>query len=307
MTAGGALLAVAPSFNVALAGRLVSGTGGVLLMVSLPTIIMNHFAGARLSAAMGTLLAGYPVGVGLASAALPLAGSWRIAMAATTALAALALIGAVIARIEGQGGALDVRHGARLGIMEWAAVVSAGAVWGTLNAGFSVLLGFAAVFFIDQGESARVAGTLVSLVAFVQVPIAPFGGWLLGRLPQPLLGIAGGIALTSLAILLLPLGIPPAVALVLVGLAIGAVAGPVVALPAAALAPEQRAAGMGVFWLTFFLLTTALPPLAGLARDLTGQVAAPIYAAAVFMALGLAALIAYGGARRPKFLTVSAR
>ena len=52
-----------------------------------------------------------------------------------------------------------------------------------------------------------------------------------------------------------------------------------------------------MFWLVFFVPMTLLPSLAGLARDLTGDAAAPLAAAAVFTALGLPALAAYGGLR----------
>src|SRR5208282_861920 len=58
MIGGSLIMAAAPGFGVALAGRIISGAGGVLLVVALPTIIMNRFAGAALSMAMGTLLSG---------------------------------------------------------------------------------------------------------------------------------------------------------------------------------------------------------------------------------------------------------
>jgi hypothetical protein len=44
---------------------------------------------------------------------------------------------------------------------------------------------------------------------------------------------------------------------------------------------------------------TLLPPLAGLARDLTGAAAAPLHAAALFAALGLPAYMAHIGLRQP--------
>jgi hypothetical protein len=98
----------------------------------------------------------------------------------------------------------------------------------------------------------------------------------------------------------LPQDIAPEVPLVAVGVALGAIAGPSVALPAAVLAPEHRAVGMGLFWLMYFVPMTLLPPLAGLARDLTGD------AAALFTALALPALIAYVGVRRPVIAAVDA-
>ena len=93
--------------------------------------------------------------------------------------------------------------------------------------------------------------------------------------------------------------VAPAVLLIATGVSLGAIAGPIVALPAAVLAPEHRAVGMGLFWFVFFIPMTLLPPLAGLARDLTSAPAAPLGAAAMFTALALLALLAYAGVRRP--------
>jgi cyanate permease len=299
MFAGGLVLAAAPGFDVAFGGRIVSGAGAVLLMVSLPAIIMKHFTGAVLPAAMGTMLAGFPIGIGLGSVALPVLGSWRLAMATTAALCVVALVGAAIVLAGGSVRAVEARGGTGLRVAELMPVIAAGLVWGSLNAGFAALLGFAAVFFVSEGLSPHDAGAVVSLSAFATVPLAPLGGWLLGRLRQPLLGIAGGLVALSVGVLVLAQGSPPAVPLIAFGLALGAVAGPIVALPAAVLAPAHRAMAMGVFWMAFFVLMTVLPPLAGLARDLTGADAAPLYAAAAFIALGLPALMGYAGLRRP--------
>jgi predicted MFS family arabinose efflux permease len=302
MICGSLLVGMASGFYIALGGRLISGAGGVLLLVSLPTIVMSHFSGAQLSAAMGILLGGYPAGIALASIALPLIGSWRFGMIATATLAALAF--AIIAPVLKDGRKKLDYTGDHLllGFRGLAPVIAAGIVWGSLNAGFAGLLGFAPTFFVEQGYSLAAAGSLVSIVALITVPIGPFGGWLIGALPRPLLGIATGVSIASAAIAVVAQGgIGPAIVLVTYGVAVGAIAGPIVALPAAVLAPEQRAIGMGVFWLTFFILMTVLPPIAGFARDQTHAAAAPLYAAAGFSAVGLAFLGAYAGLRRPLF------
>ena len=306
MAAGGALLALAPGFGAALAGRLVSGAGAMLLIVALPAIVAGRFAGAALPAAMGTMLAGYPFGIGMGFVALPLVGSWRAAMAATAVLALAGLAAAAVVLVRTPGGPIG-RRGVRPSGREAAAVVAAGLVWGLPNAGFAVLLGFAPVFFVGQGMPAQLAGALVSLIAFATVPVGPIGGWVVGRLPSPVQGIAGGIALAAVAMVFLAQGLAPAVLLVATGVALGTVSGPIVALPGAVLAPEHRAVGMGLFWTTYFVPMTLLPPLAGLARDLTGDAAAPLGAAAAFTALGLVALAGYAGLRRPAVAAADAR
>jgi MFS family permease len=308
MAAGGALLAGAPDLGAAFAGRLVSGAGAMLLMVALPTVVAGRFAAPALPAAMGTLLAGYPLGIGLGSVVLPLLGSWRVAMAATAVLVLAALVAAAPALPKPRGAAAAAvprrhrPHGPSP--REAAAVAAAGLVWGFPNAGFVTLLGFAPGFFAGRGVAGHLAAALAGLVAFATVPVGPFGGWLLGGLKRPSLGVAAGIALVAISTALLARGLAPVVLLVAAGVALGTVSGPIVALPAAVLAPERRAVGMGLFWTVFFVPMALLPPLAGLARDLTGDAAAPLGAAAVFAALGLPALAAHAWLRRPAAATV---
>ena len=47
---------------MALMGRVLSGTGSVLLVVAAPKMTMDLFAGPRLPAAMGALMSAYPLG-----------------------------------------------------------------------------------------------------------------------------------------------------------------------------------------------------------------------------------------------------
>ncbi len=301
MAVGGALLAGAPGLGAAFAGRLVSGAGAMLLMVALPTIVAGRFAVPALPAAMGTLLAGYPLGIGLGLLALPHLGSWRAAMAATAALALAALAAAAptLPTLRSAAAIGPRRRLLGLAPREAAAVAAAGLVWGFPNAGFVTLLGFAPGFFAGRGVAGHLAAALAGLVAFATVPVGPFGGWLLGGLKRPSLGVAAGIALVAVSMALLARGVAPVLLLLAAGVALGTVSGPIVALPAAVLAPERRAVGMGLFWTVFFVPMTLLPPLAGLARDLTGDAAAPLGAAACFAALGLPALAAFAGLRRP--------
>ena len=297
MVAGSLVMAAAPGFGAALAGRVISGAGGVLLGISLPTIIMNRFAGPALSLAMGTLLAGWPVGIGVGAAGLPLLGSWRIAMLATAGLCALSMAGTACVL---DGAARRGGRSSRPTVAELKPVVAAGLVWACVNAGYSVLLGFAAVFFVGRGLSPDAAGGLVSLTAFATVPTGPIGGWLLGR--HPIAGIAAGTIIFAVAVALLPWSGWPATLLVISGVALATIGGPIVALPAAVLTPAHRAIGMSVFWLMFFVLMTVLPPLAGLARDLTGAAGAPLLVAAAFSALALPFLAAYVATRRQALL-----
>ena len=178
-----------------------------------------------------------------------------------------------------------------------AAVVAAGLVWGCGNAAVAVVLGFAPAYFVALGLTAHSAGMLVSLFPLAMVPAAPLGGMLVARLGYPVAIIAMTLVLTAVAILLMAVRVVPALMLLIAGAMLGAIAGAIVALPVAVVAPEDRAMAMGVFWLFFFLPMAALPPLVGRLRDMTGAPDTPILAAAGCFVLALAALGAYAALR----------
>ncbi|WP_146167403.1 hypothetical protein [Phreatobacter oligotrophus] len=50
----------------------------------------------------------------------------------------------------------------------------------------------------------------------------------------------------------------------------------------------------------FYLGLAALPPVAGLARDLTGSAAAPLQAAAAVLALSMTGLLVYAAGTRDR-------
>jgi predicted MFS family arabinose efflux permease len=297
MIAGGALMAVAPGFTLALTGRVLSGTGSVLLVVAAPKMTMDLFAGPRLPAAMGALMSAYPLGITLALIGMPLLGDWRLAMGVGAGLCVLALLAATTtpATVHPEGGSPKM---VRLDRKALVATVTAGLVWAFLNAAYGVVLGFAPAWFVQQGTSPHTAGLLTSIAAFTTVPLGPLGGWALGRSGKPVRGIGLCLIAMTLAYLALPGGIASAVCLLVVGAMVGLCAGPIMALPGEVLAPQHRALGMGLFYAIYYGGMTVLPPLAGRAGDATGSAAAPLVAAALFSLLSVLSLLAYAGARR---------
>ena len=75
-------------------------------------------------------------------------------------------------------------------------------------------------------------------------------------------------------------------------------AGIVMALTGAAMAPQKRAFGMGVFLSVFFLLTGPAPALAGWLYDRTGDPFVPILLAIAMFGLTLVAYVAFRIAQR---------
>jgi hypothetical protein len=214
-----------------------------------------------------------------------------MAAPAVLALAALAAVAVALGRPSADAAAAARRPGLRIRAREAAAVVAAGLVWGLPNAGFAALLGFAPVFFVEGGMSAQAAGALASLVAFATVPTGPLGGWLLGRLGRPLGRHRRGARPRRGR-----RGAPGAGrrARRHAGRGRGGArddVGPDRGL-AGGRARRRSAArvGMGLFWTVYFAPMTLLPPVAGLARDLTGDAAAPLAARRRSSRWGLLAL-----------------
>lgn len=308
-TIGGLLVAAAEGQGTALAGRALGGAGGVLLTVVAATLVMGRFAGsAALVPALGGILAAWPLGIALALMLLPAlaeAASWRIAMLAVALICGASLAaGAIILtparetgpRVEGGDGAACGRLGLRPG--ELGAVISSGIAWLGLNVGFAVLVGFLPAVLTDRGMSAASAGLLGSLASWAVIPLLPIGGALADRTGRPLLASCVLQLASAAAILVLALApaLPTLAAAALI-LAAGLLTAPpapvIMSLPARALSPETRAIGMGLYYTLYYAGMAACPPLAGLARDVTGFVPAPLVLAALFHGVAIVGIAAY--------------
>jgi MFS family permease len=291
MVAGSALTAAAGGFATAAVGRLLSGIGAVLMNILLPKLVADWFAGRELNTAMAIVLTSWPVGLGVATATLgglAAATSWRTAMLATAALAALGFVLMLFFReaprvttpprttLEGR----DVRLG-----------MAAGFAWGCFNASLVTIAAFGPGLLIARGLSLGDAGFTVSLAIWLTMVSVPLGGVISDRIGRPTLLITLGSAVAAAATLLLPVWSRSALAFALVGLAVGGPPGPVMALLPRAVAAERVTATFGVFYTVFYLMMALTQPVAGFVRDRAGNPAAPIVFAAGVMAatvLGLA-------------------
>ncbi len=299
MTLGGIGLGLAPGFPLALAFRLFSGVGAVILNIIISKMVMDRFEDASLGLAMGVLLGAWPLGIGAGSIFLPyLVGplGWRGVMffAAACCAAFLALTVAAVPEGPRRAPGRLLRFGLSLHVV--LAVLAAGSVWLLGNAGYIILLGFAPAYYVEQGMSLAAAGAVVSLASFATIPVGPVGGWLGSRM-APMAITAICTVITSAGIFFLPGATHPALMLFAIGAVLGLPSGLIVALPARVLRPEQRAVGMGIFYSVFYGGLGLLPPFAGWVRDVTGAAQAPFMVAA---AVNLATLLGIGG-----FLAIS--
>ena len=291
MIAGGAVTAGAGGFGTAVTGRLLSGVGAVVMNILLAKIVSDWFAGKELSTAMAIMLTSWPVGLGLAATTLGgvAAGtSWRTAVMATAAAAGLGLLLMLLCRdAPGAAGgpARAALRGRELGLS-----LSAGFAWGCFNASLVAIVTFGPGLLIARGATLGDAGRVVSLAIWLTMLSVPLGGLLTDRLERPTVLIVTGSLVAAGTMLLIPVLAHAVLAFCLVGLAIGAPPGGLMALLPKALPPERLATGFGVFYTVFYVMMALTQPAAGLVRDVAGDPAAPIVFAALVMAATVAGL-----------------
>ena len=295
MAIGGVVMGMSASFAAAAAGRLISGTGAVLLTVQVAKMVTDWFAGREIVTAMAIAISSWPFGLAVGLVVYgPLAErvGWSAIMhlGALSAFAAFVLIALLYREPSGTPAAAAARFALNLTRREWLLVLTAGAMWGLYNVAYIVLISFAPELFTVRGWSFAEASSIVSLIGWVLIPSVPLSGFLIERFGRPTLFMFAGFAITSAALIVLPFTDVPLAAFVVVALAVGIPAGLIMALPAQVLRPESRGSGMGVFFTCYFVAMAVLPGAAGLMRDISGSPATPALFAAAMVLLCMLAL-----------------
>jgi cyanate permease len=297
MILGAATMAVATEYQMLVAGRLMSGVGGVLLNVLMSKMIADWFSGRGIVLAMAIFVNSFPIGIGLALLVLgwvvPAAG-WPAAMSSAGILAGAALALVIICyqrHPNDQRSATTVEQPARITKREMRDVGLAGTIWGLFNGAHAILLGFTPILLIQRGYSSATSGVLVGLSTWLVVASVLVGGAVVQRWGHDVLLFVASVVLSIVCLAALPL-IEPVAPLMALGAAFGLPAGIITALPAALLRPEVRSVGMGVFFTGLYVGHAALPALAGRLQDISGNPGTSVYFGAVVVLAMLGAFAA---------------
>ncbi len=298
MVTGSALTAGASEFVTALLGRILSGTGAVLLNVLLAKMVADWFGDRDLATAMGILVVSWPLGIGLALVALgPLsvATSWTLALQTATGVCVVAmLLVALVYRAPALTAQTTVTppSASRLTRKELAFASLSGAVWGLYNAAYIIVLSFAPLLLANRGLPAADAALISSAATWPLVVTVPLGGVLADRTGRGEAIMHTCFAAMAVCIPLMLMVPSPLAMLAIIGLAVGPAAGIIMALPARVLRPEARSLGMGIYYTWYYIGMAVLPAVAGWCRDLSGLAAAPLlFASALLIAASACALL----------------
>ena len=276
MLTGGLAMALSDSWNVQIAGRLVAGSGGVLLNVQMTKMVADWFAGKEIATAMAIFVNSWPAGVAIALLTLPSVGIAHGVGAVYFAVVALIGLGMVVLGVAYRPPPNAVTAAviaARLDRNAAVAVIAAGLIWGLYNAGFATIFSFGPSLLVEHGWSITAAGSTISIVLWLAVLSVPAGGFLADRTKRPQSILVAGCIVFAVLLLALPRSSAVVLTVTALGLVSGQPAGPILSLPARVLAPTTRAIGMGVFYTVYYAAMMLGPALGGACAKWAGSAA----------------------------------
>ena len=288
MTAGSLACGFAAGPAVLGAARVVAGTGAVILAVMMGKVVADAFFGGGFVVAMGLVVGGFPLGVGLCqllTPALTAALGWHGDFLAGAVVAAAALACFLLGEPAGRrrmlpGTALFPSR------RECLLVFIAGAVWTTYNAGYFGFLSYLPSLMAARGHGVALTGVVMAIATWGNIPLILVGGAIAARMGNMRVFTVGMLALVAG---LAGLGVSdhPIAWAILFG-TIGSVQ-PSVIVAAGTLSarPENRAIGMGIFYTVYYIGGTVLPGLFGHAADRYGSPAGAFLASAAVALLAV--------------------
>lgn len=287
MTAGSALIGEATVFSTAVAGRILTAAGAVLLNVLGTKLVTDWFSGRELVWAMAIFINAWPFGNGLALVTLPAVASlWTLGAAFHAAAAAAAVGAAVMAFVSPVLRSGDAHPkttaSTRLSRRVAGLVTLAAVPWMLYNVGYAVMLGFVPDALVRGGLSVEGAGAWLGLAMILFVGSVQAGGAAARWLTHPDRLVTLGLLPYALALGLLPY-VPPGPPLTVIGILAGLPAAVLIAAPAAVLTSGNRGRGMGLFYTWYYAGMTLLPGVAGWLQDVVGRAAAIEFAAACIL------------------------
>jgi predicted MFS family arabinose efflux permease len=302
MVLSGVLAVIADGFGMLVLARLLAGAGFVVSTLYFTKMVADWFAGRELATAMAILVMSWPFGIAMGQVGhgwLAEMHGWRAPFAAASAycLAAAALVLAFY-RPPRRAVAAAAPPSYRLTRREWSLTLIASLVWAAFNAGYIVYLSFAPRVLTAGGLGPLEAASIISLASWVMIVSGAACGQLADRTGRSDLILTVCLCTGMASLALLPnvgWAVPLSLAYGLIGMA---PAGLIMALTGAAMAPEKRAFGMGVFLSAYYVITAPAPAIAGWIYDRTGDPYLPILFAITLFALTLAANFAFRFAQR---------
>lgn len=292
-----------PDWNSLVSGRLIAGTGGVVLNVVMTKMLVDWFSGKEISTALGIFVNSWPAGIALALLVLPIisvSGNLDLAWWVTTAFILTGyLMFMVVYRQAPEAAAVSIDISpSKLPIYP---LVLASSIWALYNAALAMIFSFGPVLLNEAGWSVAEAGTAISAFMIIFSLALPVGGIIADRTGRRDLMIL--ISLVSFAILMPFVPASSPVPLVIILIAVGGLfalaAGPIMTLPSLVLPPHIRTLGMGVFFSVYYGVMMIAPRIVGGIADHASNSGVAVYAGVAMCLASIVALELFRRAVRP--------
>lgn len=268
-------------------GRAVAGIGSVGLSVMQSKMVADRFTPRELPVAMAVLLGAFPIGIGLAQVVLP----WLVASQGVAAAfwlgAALAGVAAVLFTLAWTEAphasprtlAWPSRHEMRL-------VAVAGLIWMVYNVAWFSFMAWMPSLLAVRGHPAWMVDAVLSIATWANLPAMLVGGWLAARYGSGLVFVVGSL-LCAVAVAAPAVHDMPILWGVIFGTFAAMPGSLIVGLGAMSCRAENRAVGMGIFYLTYYIGGAVMPALCGAVADWAGDPGGALVFAAAVSLLGL--------------------
>ena len=266
MLAGEMLMTATTGWSVQIGGRLIAGTGGVLLNVLMTKMVADWFTGREIATAMAIYVNSWPAGIAVALLLLPAIGASFGMTAVGLAVSALVVVGiGLMAFVYRAPEVSPAARAERLGISAGTgyALIAAGLIWCFYNAGLAMVFSFGPSMLVERGWSNAAAGSAISIVLWLATLSVPLGGLLADRSERGGAVLTAGCAGFALLMLLLSRGGPALPLIVAMGIVCGLPAGAIMSLPTRVLDQGTRSIGMGVFYTVYYAGMLAAPAIGG--------------------------------------------
>ncbi len=291
MSAGGLLCGLSHEFGLLLAGRLISGIGGVFLGVSVTKMTTDWFAGREIFAAMSIVLASWPLGIAVALVVyvpLALAEGWQWVMhvGAAASFLGFLLVAFLYRAPNAEQAAIrpSSQSFALPSMGEVKAVLIAGTIWGAVNLALILFFSFVPPLLMEHGYGLAASASVASIVLWLMIVSMPLGGQWLQRQARQYLGL--GLLAAATGAMMAGLAFAPSMGIIFsvaIGCLFGPLPGAINTMPGRVLRPENRSVGLALFATMMYAFAAVGPSIAGLLRDHFGA-GAPVLFGALLLA-----------------------
>ncbi len=280
MIVGTAIMVFGRSFLFLLCGRVLSGTGALILAIGMPRFISQWFYGKELGMAMGIFNTAMPMGTIISFSTFGILAKklgWQAAISVSGIASLIALV--VFLAFHKSAPSLTEKpirekriqlpSFKETGISIWVVAIA----WMWFNASTISFITFAPDYFqSNKGFSIEFAGFLTSFIMWGSLILSPIVGCFLGKIDSKIRLIAiGGLGLTIL-VFFIPYATRSLVFLmVLTGISVGLIPVSVFSLPSDILKPKNLGFGFGVISACLSLGMLVGPYFVGLIRDWAGS------------------------------------